>query len=99
MATRLSDETPGDNNAQKPPLSRRDFLKIAGREAADTGAKVIPGASLARAAVETPWWKRVVSWRNERAAEHTGAPEQPASALPTSPEETSDTKEPSHGSE
>lgn len=93
MAARLSDETPGGNDVPKPALSRRDFLKIAGREAADSGAKVIPGASLARAAVEKPWWKRVVSWRNDRAAESATSTGQSASGSSTSPAETSEKSE------
>jgi hypothetical protein len=95
MATGLSDEPPGTPE-QKPPLSRRDFLKIAGREAADTGSKVIPGASLARAAVGKPWWQKVVSWRNQRAAEGAGtddsAPD--SSSTPLAPEPAPDIPEP-----
>jgi len=90
MATGLSDETPGEHDVPKPALSRRDFLKIAGREAADTGTKVIPGASLARAAVERPWWKRVAAWRTERAAENTAVPTDPA---PSPATETSESAE------
>lgn len=66
------------------PLSRRDFLRRAGREAAQTGVKVIPGAGLVSAAVKTPWWEKVALWRRER-----GAPE--ADTPPAAPE--SDTAE------
>lgn len=52
-------------------LSRRDFLRRAGREAVDTGAKIVPGASLARAAIDKTGQEgllqRLISWRGKRA--------------------------------
>lgn len=58
----MSDEDP------KPEgLSRRDFLRRASKDAAETGVKLVPGASLAAAAVKTPWWRKLAVWRQERA--------------------------------
>lgn len=66
------------------PLSRRDFLRRAGREAAETGVKVVPGAGLVTAAVKTSWWEKLALWRRDRAA----APQSETADIP-------DQKEPS----
>lgn len=59
----MSDET------DKQALSRRDFLRRAGKEAVDTGTQLVPGGNLVRKAVgmETkvspPWWNVLAKWR------------------------------------
>lgn len=66
----------------KQALSRRDFLRRAGKEAVDTGTKIVPGGNLARQALglattpTTPWWNVMAKWRN-RNAEATHAQEPP----------------------
>jgi len=68
-----------DNKDNKEPMSRRDFLRRAGKEAADTGAKIIPGGAIARKFVEAGdtnrgdfvapsrrrWWDKLVSRKTE----------------------------------
>ena len=76
-------------DAQKPALSRRDFLRRAGREAAETGAQLMPGARIAAAAVKTPWWQKIARWRQGR-AEDTATDSTP------SPEETNTEHEQTH---
>lgn len=56
-----NDELPG-------PVSRRDFLRRAGKEAVTTGASMIPGAKLATAALgvangKANWWQKLAKWR------------------------------------
>lgn len=56
----------------KEPLSRRDFLRRAGKEAVDTGTKLVPGGNLARQALNIEpkkaeaWWQRLVHWRKQQ---------------------------------
>jgi hypothetical protein len=37
-----------DEETPKEPLSRRDFLRRASREAVETGTRIVPGAALAK---------------------------------------------------
>jgi hypothetical protein len=68
-------------------VSRRDFLRQAGREAVKTGIQASP-ANLAKAAVglstKTPWWKRLAEWRKEQAEptpkQETETPDESADA-------------------
>lgn len=57
-------------------LSRRDFLRRAGKEAVDTGSKIVPGANIVRAAVgvdgKTSWWQNLARWRGKRIEEKPG---------------------------
>jgi hypothetical protein len=50
-------------------VSRRDFLRRAGREAVKTGSQATP-LNLVKAAAgisgKTPWWKRVAAWRDDK---------------------------------
>jgi hypothetical protein len=66
----MSDE----QDKPKEPLSRRDFLRRAGKEAVDTGTKLVPGGNLARQALgmgatasTIPWWNVMAKWRNRNA--------------------------------
>ena len=64
-----NDELPG-------PVSRRDFLRRAGKEAVTTGASMVPGAKLATAALgvangKANWWQKLAKWRQGPAAEQT----------------------------
>lgn len=68
-----------EDNETKEPMSRRDFLRRAGKEAADTGARIIPGGQIAKKFVEAGaekrgdfvapprrrWWDRLVSRKAE----------------------------------
>ncbi len=70
----------------KPPVSRRDFLRTAGAEAARTGVRLVPGASLVQGGT-TPWWDKLVRWRRDRGAEKSTteskeSPDDDASPLP-----------------
>ncbi|MBC8102818.1 MAG: hypothetical protein H7Z41_09550 [Cytophagales bacterium] len=63
------DETPG-------PVSRRDFLRRAGKEAVETGTSLVPGARLATAALgrktadgKPNWWQKLAQWRQGRGGE------------------------------
>ena len=73
----MSDET-----EKKEPLSRRDFLRRAGKEAMDTGTKIVPGGNLARkalgmeASTSRPWWNVLAKWRNRNADEKSTTEEQ-----------------------
>ncbi len=76
-----------ENNDKLPgPVSRRDFLRRAGKEAVTTGTRLVPGAKLATAALgATPgqegWWQRLAKWRQgqnpESKAAETPAVENP----------------------
>jgi|GEM_PF-2599035 hypothetical protein len=46
----MSDEP---TKSENQGVSRRDFLRRAGREAAQTGAKIVPGAAIARVVLGT----------------------------------------------
>jgi hypothetical protein len=62
-------------------ISRRDFLKRAGKDVAETGAKIVPGGQAAKRFlegdknsegeanfVENPrrhWWDRLVMWKRD----------------------------------
>lgn len=56
----------------KKALSRRDFLRRAGKEAVDTGSRLVPGGNLARQALgiattpTTPWWNLLAKWRQKK---------------------------------
>ena len=56
----------------KEPLSRRDFLFRAGKEAVNTGAQLVPGGNLARKALgmestaSVPWWNLLAKWRQKK---------------------------------
>ena len=56
----------------KEPLSRRDFLFRAGKEAVNTGAQLVPGGNLARKALgmpttnAAPWWNVLAKWRQKK---------------------------------
>ncbi|WP_309691696.1 hypothetical protein [Armatimonas sp.] len=69
----MSEET----EKNKEPLSRRDFLRRAGKEAVDTGTKLVPGGNLARQALgmqttsALPWWNVMAKWRQKRTDEET----------------------------
>jgi len=63
------EESQSPSTADKPALSRRDFLRSAGREAAQTGARLVPGANLVAGNGERPWWRRLADWRNQRTAD------------------------------
>ncbi len=56
-------------NDEDKSVSRRDFLRRAGREAVKTGTQASP-LNLVKAAAGvsggTPWWKRVAAWRGEK---------------------------------
>jgi hypothetical protein len=70
----MSDET-----EKKEPLSRRDFLRRAGKEAVDTGTKIVPGGNLARQALgleaerSVPWWQRALHWRAKKREQETSS--------------------------
>ena len=83
MASRLSTEEPKDDPAARPPLSRRDFLRVAGKEAAESGSRFLPGAGIAKAAATTPWWNRIARWRTDRTKEDTPDPDVDPSPAPT----------------
>ena len=65
-----------ENQATADPaagaVSRRDFLRRAGKEAAETGVRIVPGAQIARAALgdarsgQPNWWQRILHWRQDR---------------------------------
>lgn len=74
-----NDDIPG-------PVSRRDFLRRAGKEAVATGTSLVPGAKLATAALgsvrgKDSWWQRLAKWRQgqkpERADESDSGTEFP----------------------
>jgi hypothetical protein len=76
-----------DDERKSEAVSRRDFLRRAGREAMDTGTSLVPAARLARAALgkgdpaaaaTTPWWRRVFRWRGERLDAGAAADASPA---------------------
>ena len=71
------------NDEVKEPVSRRDFLRRAGKEAVTTGANLVPGAKLATAALgvaqgKNAWWQRLVKWRQDQQVAPTDAPDSPA---------------------
>lgn len=56
------------NDKLPGPVSRRDFLRRAGKEAVTTGTRLIPGAKLATATLgvtkgQDGWWQRLAKWR------------------------------------
>lgn len=61
-----STATPESGNSVS---SRRDFLRLAGREAVRTGIQASP-TNLAKAAVglsvKTPWWQKLAAWRKDQ---------------------------------
>jgi hypothetical protein len=61
----MSEEEP-----KKEPLSRRDFLRRAGKEAVDTGAQLVPGGQVIQSVIgsdEKPsLWARVAKWRKSK---------------------------------
>ena len=64
-----NDEIPG-------PVSRRDFLRRAGKEAVATGTSLVPGAKLATAALgaakgKEGWWQRLAKWRQTQKTDPT----------------------------
>lgn len=64
-----NDELPG-------PVSRRDFLRRAGKEAVATGTSLVPGAKLATAALgvaggKDNWWQKLAKWRQGPTPEPT----------------------------
>ena len=74
------------NNKAPEPVSRRDFLRRAGKEAVATGTNLVPGAKLATAALgvaqgKNAWWQRLVKWRQDQQMT-------PPDALDSSTEET-----------
>ena len=71
------ESTTGSDTPPKPALSRRDFLRRAGKEAVDTGTKLVPGAALTRKAlgIDAPQadgsggkslMQRFAAWRSGR---------------------------------
>ena len=59
------------NDEASEPVSRRDFLRRAGKEAVATGTSLVPGAKLATAALgvnqgKNAWWQRLVKWRQDQ---------------------------------
>jgi hypothetical protein len=64
-----------EKNDQLPgPVSRRDFLRRAGKEAVTTGTSLVPGAKLATAALgvargQDGWWQRLAKWRQGQSTE------------------------------
>ena len=42
------------DDIDKPVITRRDFLRRAGKEAAETGARLAPGAAVARVVLGKP---------------------------------------------
>lgn len=83
----MSDETnetsanqPADTPTEAAPaLSRRDFLRRAGREAGDVGTRLVPGGAVVRAVMGEPatlskpakvgLLARFAEWRNRHNAE------------------------------
>ncbi|MES2459731.1 MAG: hypothetical protein V4671_04050 [Armatimonadota bacterium] len=66
------------NNEIPGPVSRRDFLRRAGKEAVTTGTSLVPGAKLATAALgvangQNNWWQKLAKWRQGPKTEETGA--------------------------
>lgn len=64
------------NNELPGPVSRRDFLRRAGKEAVSTGTSLVPGAKLATAALgaaqgENSWWQRLTKWRQAQQKDST----------------------------
>jgi hypothetical protein len=65
-------------------LSRRDFIKRAGKDAVETGSRIVPGGQVAKRFIDAgntegtgsgivappkkPWWERIVNWKQERGA-------------------------------
>lgn len=81
-----------DNKPEEGPVSRRDFLRRAGKDAVETGAKLVPGAAIAKTVLgsgdETkppPWWQALADWRRRRqSSEAVGADKTPAEEPPPS---------------
>jgi hypothetical protein len=67
-----------ENNENLPgPVSRRDFLRRAGKEAVTTGTSLVPGAKLASAALgaaqgQNSWWQKLAKWRQGQRTEPGG---------------------------
>lgn len=53
MSNNEQNET-NDNETSPQPVSRRDFLRRAGKEAITTGASLVPGAALAKTVLIAP---------------------------------------------
>lgn len=80
-----------DNKPEEGPVSRRDFLRRAGKDAVETGAKLVPGAAIAKTVLgsgdETkppPWWQALADWRRRRHPKAADADEMPAEEPPPS---------------
>ena len=64
------------NDKLPGPVSRRDFLRRAGKEAVTTGTSLVPGAKLATVALgaahgQNSWWQRLAKWRQGQGTEPT----------------------------
>lgn len=69
--------TESDDSESRGPVSRRDFLRRAGKETAETSVRLIPGARLAQTVLTSGdakagkpgWWQRIATWRQGRSAQ------------------------------
>jgi hypothetical protein len=69
-----------DNNEVPGPVSRRDFLRRAGKEAVTTGTNLVPGAKLATTAISVAQgknglWQKLAKWRDAHKSETTQSSE------------------------
>jgi hypothetical protein len=65
------------DDAPKAPLSRRDFLRRAGKDVAEKGLEMTPGNMVAKTILgdekkgEAPIWTRFANWRKNKEQEKT----------------------------
>jgi hypothetical protein len=72
----MENETDTDTtDAPKPQLSRRDFLRRAGKDVAEKGLEMTPGNMVAKTILgdekkgEAPIWTRFANWRKNKEQE------------------------------
>lgn len=75
----MSNNEETDNEETSPnPVSRRDFLRRAGKEAITTGASLVPGAALAKTVLIAPPNDGSETSGEEKAGESTKKPQGPS---------------------